>query len=133
LDAPERRASVTGPNPDADSVAFWAALERDQIELQRCDHCHELRLPAMPTCPHCGERGASIELAVGQGSVYSWVEVLYPLDPQFADEVPYTVGVVELVEGPRIAARLEGTVDFGTAVEARFVHHADWTELRFAG
>jgi uncharacterized OB-fold protein len=94
-------------------------------------HCHELRLPAIATCPYCGERGAEIETAGGGGSVYSYVEVVYPLDPRFADEVPYTVGIVELTEGPRIAARLEGAIDFGTGVSARFVHHAEWTELRF--
>jgi uncharacterized OB-fold protein len=86
----------------------------------------------MPTCPYCGARGASEQHAVGRGSVYSWVQVVHSLDERFADEVPYTVAVVELEEGPRIAARVEGEVDFGSAVEARFVDHDDWTELRFA-
>jgi uncharacterized OB-fold protein len=65
--------------------------------------------------------------------VYSWVCVEYPLDDRFGDQVPYTVAVVELDEGPRIAGRVEGTIDFGTAVEAQFVDHDGWTELRFAG
>jgi uncharacterized OB-fold protein len=120
------------PRSDVDSAPFWAALRERTIPLQRCDSCHEVRFPPMPTCPYCGARGATDLDATGRGSVYSWVQVVYPLDDRFADQVPYTVAVVELDEGPRIAARVEGTVDFGSAVEARFVDHADWSELRFA-
>ena len=53
----------------------------------------------------------------------------------FADQVPYTVALVDLAEGCRVLGRLEGAsspVHAGLAVTARFVDHAAWTELRFA-
>jgi uncharacterized OB-fold protein len=64
--------------------------------------------------------------------VYSWIGVDHPFDQRFAADVPYVVAVVELSEGPRLAARLEGEPLFGGAVESRFLNHGTWTELRFA-
>jgi hypothetical protein len=86
----------------------------------------------MPTCPFCGSRAVASEPATGKGSVYSWVGVEHAFDPAFAGEVPYVVGIVELAEGPCLAARLEGEAGFGAAVQAKFVRHGSWTELRFA-
>jgi uncharacterized OB-fold protein len=42
----------------------------------------------------------------GEGIVYSWATVHLPLDPSFADQVPYTVVVVELTGGARLFGRL---------------------------
>jgi len=126
LDAPE------APSLDEDSAAFWAALTEGTILLQRCTDCQRPRFPPMPTCPYCGSRSFATEAASGRGSVYSWVGVDHPFDQRFAADVPYVVAVVELAEGPRLAARLQGAPVFGGAVEARFVNHGTWTELGFA-
>ena len=45
-----------------------------------------------------------------------------------------TIATVELDEGPRLVARLEDGPDrpvIGSAVEAVFHNHPDWTELSF--
>jgi uncharacterized protein len=117
---------------DEDSEPFWNALRNGQILLQHCNVCQRVRYPPMPTCPYCGSRDASWVQCGGKGVVYSWIRVETALDPARAAEVPYSFGIVQLEEGPRIVARIEGDADFETKVEARFVDHADWTELRFA-
>ena len=38
--------------------------------------------------------------------VYSWTITHRPIDPGFADEVPYAVLVVEMEEGPRLVGNL---------------------------
>lgn len=48
--------------------------------------------------------------ASGQGTVYSWVTVHRALDPAFADDVPYTIVAIDLVEGPRMFGRFCGDV-----------------------
>ena len=72
------------------------------------------------------------EPASGRGAVYSWVGVDHPFDERFAADVPYVVAIVELAEGPRLAARLESLPVIGGSVEARSIEHGSWTELRFA-
>jgi uncharacterized OB-fold protein len=65
--------------------------------------------------------------------VYSWVGVHRALTPGFESEVPYTIVTVDLAEGARVFARLDGpepTVP-GDEVVASFVDHPAWTELRF--
>jgi uncharacterized OB-fold protein len=122
---------VNAPEPDLDSVTFWAGLAHERILLQRCADCARLRFPPMGRCPYCGSAGAGIEDVVGTGAVYSWTVVHRAFDPAFAAEVPYTVVTVDLDNGPRLAVRLDGgrpTVDM--RVVPRFVHHDTWTELR---
>jgi uncharacterized OB-fold protein len=65
--------------------------------------------------------------------VYSWVGVQRALTPDFEAEVPYTIATVELDEGARAFARLEGPEPTtpGGPVVATFVDHPEWTELRF--
>jgi uncharacterized OB-fold protein len=88
----------------------------------------------MPACPWCGATAADWRAVSGRGRVYSWVGVRRALTPAFASEVPYTIVTVDLAEGARVFARLEGPEPRrpGDAVVAIHVDHPGWTELRFA-
>ena len=125
---------MSSPEPDADSAPFWAALRERRIVLQCCRECGRHRFPPVPACPYCGARPCTEVDVAGGGRVYSWIRVHRALTPAMADEVPYTVAVIELVAGPRLLARLDGrpAVRIGDRVEPRFVDHGDWTELRYA-
>ncbi len=66
--------------------------------------------------------------------MYSWVTVHRAFEPAWADQVPYTVAVVELQERCRLLGRVDAAPDTlaaGLAVGPRFVDHPTWTELRF--
>lgn len=129
---PVPSASVS-PLVDEESASHWAALSDRRLVLQRCEACRRCRFPPLPACPYCGHLGSEVLEATGAGRVYSWVRVHRALHQERQGEVPYVVVVVELVEGPRLAARLEGDgpVVMGMAVEGAFVDHDTWTELRF--
>jgi len=90
---------------DRDSRAFWSAVRDGRLLLQRCSACRRARFPAMPGCPYCGSPDATEEAASGRGTVYSWITVHRALDADHADEVPYSVAVVTLEEGPRAVGR----------------------------
>ena len=125
--------TVPVPVSDADTEPYLEALRRHELVVQHCRSCGRFRFPPMPACPWCGSGDADWREASGTGRVYSWVGVQRALTPAFETEVPYTIATVELEEGARVFARLDGPEPTapGAEVEATFVDHAEWTELRF--
>ena len=101
---------LDGRNPD--SAHFWAGLREHRVLVQRCGSCGSARLPPMPGCPVCGSDRAHVVECTGRGVIYSYVD---------------------LDEGARIFGRLVGggRAEIGDRVEACFVEHREWTELRF--
>jgi uncharacterized OB-fold protein len=49
-------------------------------------------------CHKCGSTDADWVKLSGKGRVYSWIVVHAPVDPVWADEVPYIAVIVELAE-----------------------------------
>ena len=67
--------------------------------------------------------------------MYSWVTVRRPFGDAWAGDVPYIIAAVELDEGCRVFARVDVDADdvaAGLRLDARYVDHDGWSELRFA-
>jgi uncharacterized OB-fold protein len=123
------------PIPDEESAGFWNALREHRVELQRCVACGRHRFPPMPSCPWCASTSREVVASAGEGTVYSWVTVHRAFEPAWANQVPYTIAVVELRERCRLLGRVDtepSTLEAGLAVAPRFVDHPGWTVLRFA-
>ncbi len=101
-------SAQTWPAPvvGADTRPFWDFAQRRELRAQRCAACAALRLPPGPVCPACFASGHEWVRLSGNGVVQSWVEYHRRYHPAF--EVPYTVALVELAEGPRIEGMLVG-------------------------
>ena len=85
-----------------------------------CPHCEAKIFPPRDVCPHCsGEAKTSYQFS-GQGEVYSYT-VMNDAPAGFEENVPYTVAVVKLAEGPMVTAQLtdlgEEPVKIGMPVE----------------
>jgi len=94
--------------PDMDDLhaaPFWTAAKQGELRIQRCLRCAELRWTPQDTCPSCLSRDHSWDLMSGRGKVYSFCTYYRVLNPSFTD-VPYTVVMVELDEGPVLIGRL---------------------------
>jgi uncharacterized OB-fold protein len=91
---------------DGGSTAFWEGLERGRLIVSLCRSCGRQLFPPIGTCTHCGSANVIGQEVSGDGTVYSWATVHMPLDASFADQVPYTVVVVELAGGARMFGRL---------------------------
>jgi uncharacterized OB-fold protein len=124
--------SVAAPSVDVESAFYWNGLREHKLLLQKCGHCSRFRFPAMPSCPYCAARETTVVAASGNGAIYSWIVVHRAFDPAFYSDLPYTLASVDLEEGGRVVARLEGAqAQFGMPVHASYQDHTDWTELRF--
>lgn len=122
------------PERDLDSGPHWDGLLGRRLMLQRCENCSRLRYPAMSHCPYCAATAHTWTELSGRGRVYSWIVVRRAFWPEFEGEVPYALLSVDLEEGVRLVARMDeiAALDFGLEVEAVYVTHPEWVELRFA-
>ena len=109
-----------------DNAWWWEGLERGEILIQRCTGCGALRHPPRPMCPHCQATSWDFVASAGAGTVYSYVVIRYPEVPGYT--YPLVVAVVDLEEGTRLVANVEGCaaedVHIGMAVQA-FVEDVD--------
>ncbi|MFE7423641.1 Zn-ribbon domain-containing OB-fold protein [Rhodococcus sp. NPDC057529] len=96
------------PIRDHDTAEFWAGCDEGQLRLQACADCGQYRWPPGPVCGACGSMSSTWQESPGAGVVFSWVVVHVPLVPALADQLPYTVGLIELDEGIRIVSTIDG-------------------------
>jgi uncharacterized OB-fold protein len=91
-----------------DDDFYWEGLAASELRVRVCDACGRAACPPMPGCPHCGHEHGHVVATDGRATLYSWTVCHVAFDPAFAGDVPYVVGVVDLVEGARLVARVEG-------------------------
>jgi uncharacterized OB-fold protein len=96
-----------------DDDFYWEGLARRQLRVRVCDACGRGACPPLPGCPHCGDERGRIVVSSGEGALYTWTVCHVAFDPAFADEVPYIVGAVDLPEGARVLARIDGITPGG--------------------
>ncbi|MDP6345704.1 MAG: Zn-ribbon domain-containing OB-fold protein [Alphaproteobacteria bacterium] len=113
------------PEPDADSAPYWQGCREHRLLLRRCTDCGGVQFPPGPRCPDCGARTHDWVEASGRGWVFSWIVVHHPVPREvYQDEVPYVVALIELAEGPRLAANIVGcepaAISAGMAVTVEF-------------
>jgi uncharacterized protein len=77
---------------------FWKFVQDEDLRLQRCDACGELRVPPGPVCPRCLSPEATWTPLSGEGSVLGWTVFHRQYFPELP--VPYTVIAVQMDEGP---------------------------------
>ena len=72
----------------------------------RCAACDGLFMPPRVYCPECGDDKRLKVSFAGRGTVRAWTAI-HVGPTRYEHEVPYTVVLVELEEGPRVMGRLE--------------------------
>ena len=85
-----------------------------------CPHCEGKIFPPRDVCPHCGGEAKTPYTFSGKGTVYSYT-VMHDAPIGYDENVPYTVALVQLEEGPMVTAQLtdldEQGVQIGMPVE----------------
>ena len=96
---------TSDPNID-DQV--WTAATSGELAVQRCSACGYLRWPPSPLCPECQSDDAAWVGLKPIGTLWSYATYYRAFSSTVSDQIPYSVGLVELDEGPRIYGRWGG-------------------------
>jgi uncharacterized OB-fold protein len=85
-----------------------------------CPHCDAKLFPPRDICPNCGQEARTEYQFSGKGEVFSYTTV-YDAPAGYESQVPYTVALVKLEEGPMVTAQLTDLgsqkVEIGMPVE----------------
>lgn len=117
------------PAPSIDSAPFWEGCTQGKLLLQQCVECERMIYFPRRICPHCGASALRWSEACGRGRVFSFSEVHVSFyGPEWSDELPYTLALIDLDEGPRMLSRLIGDtagLAIGDPVQVVFVDIED--------
>lgn len=113
------------PFPDVDSAGFWQATARDELAINRCQHCHTWLHPPLERCRVCAGP-TDFEPVSGAGRIHSFI-VTHRASVPGQGPGPHVIVLVDLDDAPGI--RLTGTlagadpakVAVGAPVQARIV------------
>ena len=95
------------PQPTPISAPFWDGLKAHEVRLQQCNHGHWLFFPRTH-CPTCGSRDLTWKTVSGEGTLYTFTVARVPTLPEFSDEMPQLLAVVELEQGVHINTTMVG-------------------------
>ena len=104
------------PVPDAVSRPFWEGIAEGVLRVQRCGSCGRHVFYPRAVCPYCASSKLDWVDASGRGRIHSYT-VVHRAPPEYRDEVPYVVALVELDEGVRMMTRLVDVEPAGVRVD----------------
>jgi len=99
------------PLPTPVTRPFWDGLAEGRIRMQRCLDCDGWVFYPRSHCSHCLSDRLEWRDVSGTATLYTFTVTRQPTAPQFADEVPQRIAVVELAEGIRLTSTLVGVED----------------------
>lgn len=85
---------------------FWEGAKGGRLLIQRCARCAAYRFPPREICSECLSRESAWVETSGRGEVFSYAVMHQAYHPGFASEVPYTIVIVKLEEGPKIVSSI---------------------------
>ncbi len=114
------------PRVNTFTARFWSALEDGALPGTRCNACAHLTFPPRRICIACGAQDPEwIELS-GAGTLYS-ATVIHAGPSLYWAGGPYTVGIIDLAEGPRLVTRVLGALPppIGSPMQMVVTRHDD--------
>lgn len=94
------------PVPQPESDRYWEGCRNGELWLRRCVDCQQAYFYPRNICPRCGSANTEWSRASGRAALHTFAIVHRAPHPGFEGDVPYVTAVVELEEGPRMAANI---------------------------
>lgn len=101
------------PMPEMTEISkpFWQGLNEGEIRIQQCNACNGWVFYPRRHCTHCLAHDLEWKPVSGKGTLYTYTLTRIPTLPEFADEMPQALAVVELEQGVRVNATLVGLAE----------------------
>jgi len=94
------------PDPTGATQPFWDAAREHRLVIQRSRKTGRYVFYPRNVSPFgAGDQLDWVEVS-GRGTVYSYTVARRPTAPQWADEGPYIIAIVELAEGPHMTSNI---------------------------
>ncbi len=142
-DQPPSYTSTRGENemscePAPTIESFYQFCAQKKLMGIRCKRCGEVSSPPRPRCSKCNSAEMEWTQLKGTGTLLTY-SVIQVTPTAFQALVPYTVGIVELAEGPRLPAMIrvpEKELKIGLALKVAFDEPCpgnwpSWTRYHF--
>ena len=110
---------------------FTQGLQAGVLRYQQCTACGAPQTLARYACRQCGSDQLIWRDAGGTGRVYACTVVTRAPSDEFRALAPYTLALVDLVEGFRLMAHAQPGVQICDAVTAEFFEHQGRKLIRF--
>jgi uncharacterized OB-fold protein len=117
-------------------ISYERFLSEEKLMGSRCQRCDALFVPPRSICIKChGTEMEWVEMR-GKGKLAAFTCIAigppFMIKEGYDRQHPYISGVVELEEGVRVVARIEGmdgskpeTIKIGTPVQVEFLHRGE--------
>ncbi|MBE0511554.1 Zn-ribbon domain-containing OB-fold protein [Candidatus Bathyarchaeota archaeon] len=111
--------------------SFYKFVSEGKLMAAKCSKCGTLLLPPRPVCTKCLSTDFKWVELKGEGKLLSYT-VIHVSPMQFQSMAPYTVGIVELEDGPhlpgmirdvepeKIRVGMDLKVDFETSIPTQW-------------
>ena len=114
------------PVPTQISMPFWEGLKARRLLIQQCNACTHWNFYPRRHCPVCLEHDLTWREVDGSATLYSYTVTRIATLPDFIDEMPQKLAVVELAQGVRINTNLvgldENEIKIGMALQLSLIH-----------
>ncbi len=122
-------------------VSYEAYLKEEKLMGSSCGSCGARFLPPRPICTECHKAEMDWNEVEGKGKLVSFTCIAVGPPSMKAEGFdrnnPYCLGVVELADGLRVVARIQGvdtknpeTIEIGTSLSAKILHRGEGEEAR---
>ncbi len=97
----------------------WRKIRKGYLVGSRCKECYALFFPSRRKCAKCESNELEDYKFKGLGEIYSYSAIYYA-PTGFERQVPYTVAIVKLDEGPKLTAQVVDfdNIEIGMKVES---------------
>ncbi|MFC1971448.1 Zn-ribbon domain-containing OB-fold protein [Chloroflexota bacterium] len=94
------------PILEPETVPFWDYCKKHELRMQQCSQCGHIRYPAGIICPKCHSMEAEWVRLSGKGKIYSFIIFHRIYHEGFRNDMPYSVAIIHLEEGPRMISNM---------------------------
>ena len=121
-------------------ISYERFLSEDRLMGSRCKRCGALSVPPRSICIKCHSSEMEWVEVKGEGKLVAFTCIAigppFMIKEGYDRQHPYVSGVVELEEGAKVVARIEGvdgskpeTIKIGTPLKVEFLHRGEGENL----